>query len=409
MHILFVTHYYEPDSGAAAVRLTRLAKRLHARGHQVTILTTMPHFPTGSIASTYRGRFTTDELRDGIRVVQVWLFVRPKMRLLVRLLSQISFMLGCALRGTTLPRPDVMLVENQPLFTALAGWYLAKLKRCPTVVNVSDYWPEYLLVTNTLSEHSLLYRAYTALVNVTQRDATAIIAMLPPMEEAIIKRIGPVTKLKINFNAADTDKFHPEVDPSPLKNHLNLPSNKKIVTFVGTFATHIDLAAMINVVHHLRHRDDVYFLFVGGGGNNYALEQYLQGEPTHIRWLEWQPSDRIPMVWAMSYCTFWMVHDSWIMRGAVQGKTFEALASGTPVLVGARGLIADLIRDSEAGFATPPSNVLQMANAIIGLLDDPDRRQRMSENARIYAETHFNPVKQTEAYETVLQDVVNTD
>lgn len=34
LHILLVSHYYEPDSGAAAVRLSRLMKILHQRGHE---------------------------------------------------------------------------------------------------------------------------------------------------------------------------------------------------------------------------------------------------------------------------------------------------------------------------------------------------------------------------------------
>ena len=37
MHILIVTNYFAPEAGAAAVRLTRLAKKLHRRGHQITV------------------------------------------------------------------------------------------------------------------------------------------------------------------------------------------------------------------------------------------------------------------------------------------------------------------------------------------------------------------------------------
>ena len=72
MHILLITHYYEPDSGAAAVRLSRLAKLLHAQGHQITVLTTMPHYPAGEIDAAYRGKWSTDDNRAGIRVIQVW-------------------------------------------------------------------------------------------------------------------------------------------------------------------------------------------------------------------------------------------------------------------------------------------------------------------------------------------------
>ena len=70
LHILLVSHYYEPDSGAAAVRLSRLMKILHQRGHEITVLTTMPHYPQGVIQEPYRGKLFTDEDREGIRVIQ---------------------------------------------------------------------------------------------------------------------------------------------------------------------------------------------------------------------------------------------------------------------------------------------------------------------------------------------------
>ena len=57
MHVLIVTNYFAPEGGAAAVRLTRLAKQLAARGHEVTVLTSLPHYPQGRIQDGYRGRF----------------------------------------------------------------------------------------------------------------------------------------------------------------------------------------------------------------------------------------------------------------------------------------------------------------------------------------------------------------
>src|SRR5690606_37738563 len=121
MHILLVTTYYEPDSGAAAVRLSRLAKALVRRGHQVTVLTTLPHYPQGRIAERYQKAWAVEQNRSGVRVVRVWLWATPSPRISRRLISQMSFMLSAALRGLTLPRPDVVLIEAQPVFTSLAG------------------------------------------------------------------------------------------------------------------------------------------------------------------------------------------------------------------------------------------------------------------------------------------------
>jgi len=136
MHILFLTTYFEPDSGAAAVRLSRLAHLLKARGHDITVLTTLPHYPVGQIQANYRGKFAIVEDRDGLRVIRTWLLATQSPRISRRLISQNTFMLTALLRGLGIKRPNVMLVEAQPIFTGFAGALLGKIKRVPVVLNV---------------------------------------------------------------------------------------------------------------------------------------------------------------------------------------------------------------------------------------------------------------------------------
>ena len=56
MKIWILTQFYPPEFGAAAVRLSRLARLLAADGHAVTVLTGMPNYPEGVIRAAYRGR-----------------------------------------------------------------------------------------------------------------------------------------------------------------------------------------------------------------------------------------------------------------------------------------------------------------------------------------------------------------
>jgi hypothetical protein len=55
MHVLIVTNYFAPEGGAAAVRLTRLARKLQQRGHRITVLTSLPHYPRGEVYQDYLG------------------------------------------------------------------------------------------------------------------------------------------------------------------------------------------------------------------------------------------------------------------------------------------------------------------------------------------------------------------
>jgi len=55
MRILMLVPYYAPDLGPSAPLFTMLGTQLVRRGHQVTVIAAVPHYPTGEIPALYRG------------------------------------------------------------------------------------------------------------------------------------------------------------------------------------------------------------------------------------------------------------------------------------------------------------------------------------------------------------------
>src|SRR5262249_13341262 len=140
---VFVTPYYPPEVGAAQVRVSETATRLAARGHRVTVLTTLPSYPLGVVPLEYRNGNKRSEVRDGVIVERVWSYISPNKGFLKRVLSQLSF--GClapSLVRRPLDPPDILIISSPPLFTAIAGRTLARRFRCPFIFNVADIWPE---------------------------------------------------------------------------------------------------------------------------------------------------------------------------------------------------------------------------------------------------------------------------
>src|SRR6185437_2769882 len=136
-HVLFLTPYYPPEVGAAQARISETAQRLARRGHQVTVLTTLPNYPNGVVPADYRNRQRRDECIDGVRIGRVWSYITPNKGFLRRILAQLSF--GCLapfLGGGTVGKPDVIIVESPPLFDAIGGRILAARKRCPYIFTV---------------------------------------------------------------------------------------------------------------------------------------------------------------------------------------------------------------------------------------------------------------------------------
>src|SRR5438874_2130367 len=187
-HILFITPYYPPEISAPAVRISETAMRLVKRGHQVTVLTTFPNFPTGIVPPEYRGQMIQHEVRDGIRIVRVWSYVSPNKGFLRRIIAQLSF--GCLaplLGGKAVGRPDVIIVESPPLFDAIAGRMLAWLKRCPFIFTVSDLWPESAVQLGMLRNRTLI-RLAEWLEWSTYLRAGAVWALTEGIRDALVQR-----------------------------------------------------------------------------------------------------------------------------------------------------------------------------------------------------------------------------
>jgi glycosyltransferase involved in cell wall biosynthesis len=405
MHVLIVSTYFEPDQGATSLLLSRLARDLHRRGHQITVLTTLPHYPLGRIHPDYRGKWVVSEDRDGIRVIQTWLWATPSPRISRKLISQLSFMVTATLRGLALPRPDVTLIEAQPIFTNLAGVCLSRLKRTPYILNISDLWPDHLLTVGKMTETHPIYRTARWLVDATYRGATSIVAASPTWAEAIQRYIGPSDKFRVIYYGTDVQRLRPGHDASAFRQKYSF-SDEILITFIGTFATQYDFPAMLSVAEHFKSRQDVRFVFLGDGSQSSWLRERLgRGDLSNVFWFEWIDYTEIPLAWAASHLTYWAMRDQGLYRGTIPAKLYEAMASGVPIVAATEGVAADLINEANAGITVPFSDAEGIVRGIERLLADETLRQQMSRSGRAYAEVHFAYDRTAEAYEQALCEV----
>jgi glycosyltransferase involved in cell wall biosynthesis len=389
LHILLVTHYYPPNGGEAANRFYDLAHFLHRAGHRVTVLTTMPHYPKGRIADEYRGKFSLVRDDEGVSVVHTWLWATPSNRISRKLISQVSFMLTAMLRGLALPHPDVIFIEAQPIFTGIAGRFLSVVKRAPYGENVSDLWPDHLLSVGALQESSPIYKIARWVMDTGYRGASAITSMSPAWTRRLVAYTGgQTTKLHTILRGTDLTRFRPHLDTSAFRAKHNL-GNQKIVSFIGTFATQYDFELQLNVAKSFKHRTDVLFVFIGTGSQKDMVLAHAKDLP-NVRLIEWVEYAEMPLAWNISTLNFWALRPEPLYEGTIPAKLFEAFACGIPVVAAQKGEAADIIRQAQGGLVVSTDDQDSLAQAIERMIDDESLRQSCAQNARAYAEQHFN-------------------
>ncbi len=191
-NILFISRYYLPEKAADSVRVSETAKRLVERGHQVTVLTTVPNYPRGIMPSLYQNRLLQEENIDGVRVIRVWSYIHANKGFLRQILAQLSFgwfapFLACKAVG----QPDVTIVSSPPLFTVIAPRMLAWLKGCPYIFWVADVWPESAVQLGML-RNRLLIRLSEWLEWSTYQRASLIWVVTQGVRDLLIQRVFPL-------------------------------------------------------------------------------------------------------------------------------------------------------------------------------------------------------------------------
>src|SRR5512147_713329 len=142
MKILIISYHYLPDLGPSAPLLTMLCENLVKLGHQVTILTTVPHYPSGRVPPEFRGRgrLWRRSVENGVNVVRVTLPSVDRSKLSQRMLQFLCFQVGATLAGMG-KRYDVAMVGTPALAVWLPMAVLAVLPHIPAVYSVHDVYP----------------------------------------------------------------------------------------------------------------------------------------------------------------------------------------------------------------------------------------------------------------------------
>lgn len=384
MRVGILTQYYPPEMGAAQARLSELAARLRARGHDVVVLTAMPSYPQAKVFAGYGG-FSRREERQGIPVLRSWIWPSRSVRVAPRLASYLSFVLSSLLVGTTrLPRLDVLVTESPPLPLALSGYLLSRLKGARWVLNISDLWPESAVVLGVLGEGPATRAAYR-FEGWCYRKAWRISGQTREICESIARR-HPVVPVPLP-GGVDTTLFRPEERSEELRARIFGDAAGTIAVYAGLHGIAQGLGQLLDAAARLRD-DDVSIVLVGDGPEKPALEARAHAERLrNVRFVEPQPRELMPALLASADVALVP-----LVGGieAVPSKLYEAMASGVPTVLAATGEAAEILEAASGGIAVAPQDADALADALRRLAADPAERRRLGASARGAAVERFD-------------------
>ena len=413
MKILYVSQYFPPEMGAPAARAAELARHWAQARHEVSVLTGFPNHPTGVVPEEWRSklrRLTHHEKNGAVDVYRTWLWPLPNRKAHERMRNYASFCFSAGLRGLNLPRPDVIIATSPQLLVALAGWWLAFVRRIPFVFEVRDLWPESLAAVGVGNENSWLHKTLSSIAGFLYERSDHIVVVTPAFKAHLVRHWRvPAEKISVVENGVESNLFAPASTSADqvLRKELSA-EGEFIVCYIGTMGMAHGLETLLDASAQLqRQKPEVLFLLIGEGAEKNRIKALAQSRGlSNVRFLDQQPREKIPAFISASNACLVLLKKTEIFKTVIPTKMLEFMSCARPVILGVEGQAREIVESAKAGIVIEPENATALASAIKQLALDRELRQILGQNGREYILRNFSRDRTAGTYIQVLETVL---
>ncbi len=389
MHILFLSHYFPPETNAPASRTYEHAKHwVKNPDVRVTVITNHPNHPYGVLYAGYKNRMLTREEKDGIEVNRVKTYLAPNAGFVRRTLNYLFYMGASAVAAMRMPKPDMVVATSPQFFCAVAGFIVSRLKRCPFIFELRDIWPDSIVTVGAMRP-GLIIRLLERLELFLYRQSELIVAVTDAFRENLIRRGIPASKICVIKNGVDISFFSPRPVPADLAQELGA-KGKFVVSYIGTVGMAHAVDKIIEVAEQLRDVPDILFLIVGEGAQKKTVQKMVRekGLP-NVTVLPGVSKEKVADYYALTDLNLVTLRGTPLFKTVIPSKIFEIMAMERPILCTVEGECRQIIEQAEGGIFVEPENTDEMVQAIRTLWQEKSQLMAMGKNGRRFVKTHF--------------------
>ena len=230
-------------------------------------------------------------------------------------------------------------------------------------------------------------------VSAPQAQALTRVLHIPPSRIKLIENALPIAAASTQTPSAQ--------QLASFRHKLNLPAGAFLIATVANFRPvkghDVLIAAAAEV---LPHHHDVYFLLIGDGRQGQAISrqiELLKIDRNRIIFL----GQRFDVPQLLCRCDLYVCPS---YRESFGLAVLEAMAVGLPVIATDTPGSRSLIEHDRTGLLVPPGRPHRLAQAILALLSDPERRRAFAQRARRFARhKRFSIPSMVTAFERLFQ------
>ncbi|MDQ1857702.1 MULTISPECIES: glycosyltransferase family 4 protein [unclassified Chryseobacterium] len=379
MNILYIHQYFVTPQEPGGTRSYWLAQELIKNGHKVTMLTSSSKF--------------SEDIKvvniDGIEVVYIKEDYDQNMSVSRRLKAFLKFMYKSSVVGLKQKDIDLVIATSTPLTIGIPALILKWFKKKPFVFEVRDLWPEVPIQMGAI-KNSWTIKTTRLLEKMIYKNASRVIALSPGMQAGVTKYI-PKEKTSMIPNMAKMDEFWPRGKNDQLMEKLGLKKDSFKIVHFGSLGLANGAHSIIESAKLLKDREDIEFLFVGGGSTEQDLvDEVEKNNLKNVKFLGKFPMTDVSEIVNFSDVSMISFLDLPILYTNSPNKLFDSLSAGKPIIVNSAGWTKDIAEKYHCGYYVNPNRPEELVQKVLHLKDNPELVKSMGQNARKLAETVYD-------------------
>jgi glycosyltransferase involved in cell wall biosynthesis len=274
---LLVTTNYWPEPTGIAVYTTDLAETLQADGHEVSVLTSLPHYPWWRIPSEFAHLTEGTGLQNEVSVIRCNHIIPARMNALLRM--RFEFSLWWNLRRVSkqmIGHDFEAVIACIPTVAAgIVGKSIAKRCGIPFGLIVQDLSGAGAKQSG-LRGGALISKIAHLVEGIALHGADSLVVVSPAMRDVIVELGVPAERITeiTNYSA----RAIASVDKTSARAKFEWASNDFIVIHTGNMGTKQDLANVVRAADALRGDSKIKIYLVGHGNQESNLKTLCAGK-----------------------------------------------------------------------------------------------------------------------------------
>lgn len=403
LRITIIGINYSPEHTGIAPYTTGLAKALAANNFEITVITSLPHYPAWKVKpedKSLRGL----NIEDGVHVKRVSHYVPARPGFILRFFSEIDFGLRSTI--TNWNNPDILILISPGLFSTavsafrakysqkkikvvfwaqdLYGAGLSQLKGRSISSKLLSYFEQKLFSTGevTVFPHALFVESLVAPGNSRKKANTSIVKNWSHISEPS----------KPNYDVEARQIFF---------------NNNFTVLHTGNMGAKQGLENVIKAAKLAEEKQlPIYFVLMGDGAERSILEDLSNGLSNIIV---------MPPVPSAEYIDVLSASDVLLLNElpgvstmSIPSKLTSYFFAGKPVVAATslNGTSSQEIRAAAAGIVVPAGDPIALLNAVDLLRTSPDLAVEFGKSGKKYAKENLTPEGAIEKWLSLITTVI---